>query len=359
MSDGGFKGPVEKIDDWRWRVPRHYKREMRTDGVLYASEKMLEQIRKDMSLEQLANVACLPGIMGHSLAMPDIHWGYGFPIGGVAAFDVETGIISPGGIGFDINCGVRLLRTNLTHDDVAPRLEQLLRTIFKTVPCGVGSEGKIRLNRSEFEQMLVEGAKWAVRKRNMGWEEDLERTEEYGAIEGAEPAYVSHRAITRGLPQVGTLGAGNHFLEVQVVEEIYQPEIAQKMGIEQVGQITVMIHCGSRGFGHQVCDDYLDVMQNASRKYNIYLPDRQLACAPFTSDEAQRYFGAMKCAVNYAFANRQAIAHLVRKAFEKVFGKSAEALGMHMIYDVAHNIAKVEEHEVDGQRKQLIVHRKG
>jgi tRNA-splicing ligase RtcB len=359
MSNGGFTGPIEKIDEWRWRVPRRYKREMRTDGILYASERMLQEIKRDQSLEQLANVACLPGIVGFSLAMPDIHWGYGFPIGGVAAFDVETGVISPGGIGYDINCGVRLLRTSLTRKDVEPRLEELLRTIFQMVPCGVGSESKLRLSRSEFEEVLVEGARWAVRKRGMGWEEDLERTEENGAIDGAEPRYVSSRAIERGLPQIGTLGAGNHFLEVQVVEEIYNQEIARKMGIEEVGQVTVMIHCGSRGFGHQVCDDYLEVMRNASRKYNIYLPDIQLACAPFKSEEAQRYFGAMKCAVNYAFANRQAIAHWVRKAFEKVFGKSAEELGLHMVYDVAHNIAKVEEHEVDGEKKKLVVHRKG
>jgi len=360
MADRVWTGPLEKIDNCRWRVPKSYKREMRVDGILYATEKMLDHIKRDMALEQLANVATLPGIINYSLAMPDIHWGYGFPIGGVAAMDTETGVISPGGVGYDINCGVRLLRTDLTIDDVEPKLEELIEALFRFVPAGVGSEGAFVVkSRDEFERVLVEGAKWAVHRRHFGVPEDLECIEENGCIEGADPDKVSKKAIERGLPQLGTLGSGNHFLEVQVVEEIYNPRIAKAMGIEQVGQITVMIHCGSRGFGHQVCDDYLEVMELAVRKYGIWLPDRQLACAPFKSPEGQNYFAAMKCAVNYAFANRQCITHNVRQAFEKVFGTSWEKLGIRVVYDVAHNIAKLEEHEVNGERKKVVVHRKG
>jgi tRNA-splicing ligase RtcB len=319
MADRAWTGPLEKLDDCRWRIPKSYKREMRVDAILYATEKMLDHIKRDMALEQLANVATLPGIVSYAIAMPDIHWGYGFPIGGVAAMDTETGVISPGGVGYDINCGVRLLRTDLTYEEVAPKLEELVDALYHLVPAGVGAEGAVVVkSRDEFEKVMTEGARWAVYRRNFGVPEDLECMEEYGCIDGADPDKVSKRAIERGMPQLGTLGSGNHFLEVQVVQDIYNPRIAKAMGIEQVGQIVVMIHCGSRGFGHQVCDDYLDVMEVAIRKYGIWLPDRQLACAPFKSPEAQNYLGAMRCAINYAFANRQCITHNVRKAFEKV-----------------------------------------
>ncbi|HIE09747.1 MAG TPA: RtcB family protein [Armatimonadetes bacterium] len=353
-----WKGPIQKIDDYRWRIPRTYKPQMKTDGVIYATEKMIRVIKRDQSPEQVANVACLPGIVGNSMAMPDIHYGYGFPIGGVAAFDVKEGVISPGGVGYDINCGVRLIRTELTIDEVKPRLPQLLDAIFVNVPCGVGSHGKIKVSTEELRKVMVRGAKWAV-EHGYGWPEDVEHCEEGGALEGADPYAVSQRAIERGRPQLGSLGAGNHFLEIQVVDKIYNPEIAAKMGIYQEGQVTVMVHTGSRGFGHQICDDYLKVMGGAVRKYGIYLPDRQLVCAPVESPEGSRYFSAMACAANFAWCNRQMITHWVREAFERVFRRSARELGLYVIYDVAHNIAKIEEHEVDGRRLKLCVHRKG
>ncbi len=353
-----YEGPLEKIDNWRWRIPKGTVPGMRTDGILYADEYLLKDLRHDPALTQLANVACLPGIVGYSMAMPDCHYGYGFPIGGVAAFDVNEGIISPGGVGYDINCGVRMLKTDLTQEDVEPLIENLAAALFHAVPSGVGSEGRIRVNRHELEEVMVRGAKWAV-ARGYGTREDLEATEEYGQLEGADPAAVSDRAIKRGLPQLGTLGSGNHFLEVQVVDQIFDQRLAEQFGIYEPGQITVMIHCGSRGFGHQICDDYLDVMQNAARKYGIKLPDPQLACAPIQSPEGQRYFAAMACAANYAWANRQCIMHWVREAFERVLGKGSEKLGIQLVYDVAHNIAKFEEHEVHGQRRRLCVHRKG
>ncbi len=360
MTQRAWTGPLEKVDDCRWRIPRTYKKEMRTDALLYATEKMLDQIKRDMALEQLANVATLPGIVGYAIAMPDIHWGYGFPIGGVAAMDMETGVISPGGVGYDINCGVRLLRTDLTQEEVEPKLETLVDTLFHYVPAGVGSEGAVVVkSRDEFFQVLTEGARWAVNRRNFGVPADLECIEEYGCIDGADPDKVSKRAMERGMPQLGTLGSGNHFLEVQRVDRIYNERLAQALGLERVGQIVIMIHCGSRGFGHQVCDDYLEVMEVAVRKYGIWLPDRQLACAPVKSDEAQDYLKAMRCAINYAFANRQCITAGVRKAFEKVFGTSWEKLGIRLVYDVAHNIAKTEEHNVNGERKTLVIHRKG
>jgi tRNA-splicing ligase RtcB len=353
-----WRGPLEKIDDYRWKIPRTYKPQMRTDGVIYATAKMIEVIREDQSPEQVANVACLPGIVGYSMAMPDIHFGYGFPIGGVAAFDVKEGVVSPGGVGYDINCGVRLLRTNLTVEDVRPRLPALLDAIFENVPCGVGMAGKIKVSTEELREVMVKGARWAV-ERGFGWPEDLAHCEENGALPGADPSTVSNRAIERGRPQLGSLGAGNHFLEIQVVEEIYEPATAAKMGITQKGQITIMIHTGSRGFGHQICDDYLKVMNDAARKYGIYLPDRQLVCAPVESPEGKRYFAAMACAANFAWANRQMITHWVREAFERVFKKSAKDLGLFVIYDVAHNIAKIEEHMVNGKRVKVCVHRKG
>lgn len=353
-----WRGPLERIDEYRWKIPRTYKKEMRTDGIIYASEKMIPTICEDQAPEQVANVACLPGIVGYSMAMPDIHFGYGFPIGGVAAFNVKEGVVSPGGVGYDINCGVRFIRTNLTVEEVKPKLPALLDAIFANVPCGVGMGGKIKVTAEELRQVMVKGARWAV-ERGFGWPEDLEHCEEGGALGGADPSAVSNRAVERGRPQLGSLGAGNHFLEIQVVEEIYEPTVAAKMGITQKGQVTVMVHTGSRGFGHQICDDYLQVMQNAVRKYSIYLPDRQLVCAPVESPEGKRYFAAMACAANFAWANRQMITHWVREAFEQVFKKSAKDLGLFVIYDVAHNIAKIEEHTVDGKRVTVCVHRKG
>jgi len=352
-----WKGPLEKIDEYRWRIPKSYKPGMRVDGIIYASSKMIDSILQDMAPEQVANVATLPGIKKYSLAMPDIHWGYGFAIGGVAAMDEEEGVISPGGVGYDINCGVRILRTDLKYDEVLKYLDKLLDALFYNVPSGVGSEGKIRVSERELREVMVKGARWAVEK-GFGWNEDLERTEERGEMKGANPDKVSRRAIERGLPQLGSLGSGNHFLELQKVEKIFDKQIAEKMGLFE-GGVCVMVHCGSRGLGHQVADDYIKVMMKAMEKYKISLPDKQLACAPFKSPEGQDYFSAMICAANYAWCNRQMIAHWVREAFEKVFGKKAEEIGMKLIYDVAHNIAKREIHKIDDKEIPVIVHRKG
>lgn len=349
---------LEKITDYKWRLPSTFKEGMRVDGIIYCSEKMLPQIKKDNALVQVANVAFLPGIVKYSLAMPDIHWGYGFPIGGVAATDpLKGGVISPGGVGFDINCGVRLLRTNLTGEDVKGRISEIVDLLYNNVPSGVGSKGDIRLSVSEERKILVEGAKWAV-KKGFGIEADLEHCEEYGALEGADPDVVSERAYERGKQQVGTLGSGNHFLEVQIVDEIFDNEIAKKLGLF-IGGITVMIHSGSRGFGYQICDDYVREMVRCLDKYKINVFDRQLACAPIDSVEAKNYIGAMKCAANYAWANRQILMHLTRVSFEKIFGQGWSSLGMDLIYDVAHNIAKFEKFSIDGQEKILCVHRKG
>ncbi len=311
--------------------------------------------------DQSANVACLPGIIKYAFCMPDGHWGYGFPIGGVAAMDPETGVISPGGIGFDINCGMRLVLTNLTFDEVSPKLHELVDTLFRMIPSGVGSYGFLKLSRSEFKSVMKHGARWCL-ERECAWPEDLERTEEGGCFEGADADIVSERAIDRGFHQIGTLGSGNHYCEIQVAkrENIYDPEIAARFGLTIPDQVVIMYHCGSRGFGHQVATDYLkiflDVMES---KYGIKVPDRELACAPFTSPEGQAYFSAMKCAVNMAFANRQMILHRIREVFSSVFDKPAEALGMHMVYDVAHNTAKLENHIVGGKKRQLLIHRKG
>ncbi len=353
-----WSGPIDRIDEYRWRIPRKYKPEMRTDGIVYASSEMMREIKTDNSLEQVANVACLPGIIGNSMAMPDIHYGYGFPIGGVAATDVKEGVVSPGGVGYDINCGVRLLRTTLTRKEMEPRIRDIVDQLFVDVPSGVGSKGKVRIDAGELKKVLSKGAKWAV-DRGMGWPEDPDHIEGGGRIEGAEPGVLTSRAIERGQPQLGTLGAGNHFLEVQVVDEIFDEEIGRALGISELEQVTVMIHTGSRGLGYQVCDDALEVMQKAIRKYGISLPDRQLACAPVESPEGQEYLAAMAAAANYAWANRQCITHWTREAFERVFQTSARQLGMEIVYDVAHNVAKLEEHEVNGKKKRLCVHRKG
>ena len=348
---------LRRIDEVRWLLPKGYKAGMRVPGLIISTEKLIRGVEK-MSVDQLANVATLPGIYKYSLAMPDMHSGYGFPIGGVAAFDAYEGVISPGGVGFDINCGVRLLRTDLRESDVRPRLKQLVDRLFSNVPSGLGSRGKVRLSPAQLDEVIVMGARWAV-EHGYGWEEDLAHTEEGGMMEGADPNAIGRRAKERGAPQLGSLGSGNHFLEVQVVDKIYDPEAAKAMGIEEPGQVTVMIHTGSRGFGHQVADDYLGLMLREARNLDFRLPDRQLVCAYANSKLAQRYFAAMKGAANYAWANRQMIVHWVRESFEEVFGRSAEDMGMRMVYDVAHNIAKLEAHVVDGKTVKVFVHRKG
>jgi tRNA-splicing ligase RtcB len=353
-----WSGQLEKIDEYRWRIPKSYKAGMRVDGLIYADEAMLHQILEDRAIEQVANVAFLPGIAGNSMAMPDIHWGYGFAIGGVAATRVSDGVVSPGGVGFDINCGVRVMRTNLNAEEVRPRINKLADAIFNAVPSGVGSKGNIKLNSREIDEVLIKGSRWAV-NNGYGRKEDLLATEEKGEIPGAEPDRVSARAKERGNPQLGTLGSGNHFLEVAYVDEIYEPEAARVMGLTDIGQVVLYVHCGSRGLGHQVADDYIKEMLRAMQKYGIEVPDRQLACAPVTSPEGQDYLGAMRCAANYAWANRQCITHWVREAFCRVMGMGEAKAGLELVYDVTHNIAKIEEHEVDGKKVKLCVHRKG
>jgi len=353
-----WQGELKRIDDYRWEIPQDYKSGMRVPGLVYAGGAMLDTIREEQSLEQVANVAFLPGIVGHSMAMPDIHWGYGFPIGGVAAMRVSDGVISPGGVGYDINCGVRLLRTNLGEDEVRPKIRELINHLFSNVPSGLGSEGKIRTSEKEMDEVLTSGAGWAV-KKGYGSRQDLDVTEEMGCMKVADPGKVSARAKKRGAPQLGTLGSGNHFLEVQAVREIYDKGAAAAMGITRVGQVLMLIHSGSRGLGHQVCDDYLRIMGGAVNRYGISLPDRQLACAPVDSEEGRDYLAAMACAANYAWANRHCIAHWTRESFVKVFGKRIDEIGLEQVYDVAHNIAKIEEHTVDGKIMKLCVHRKG
>ncbi|MFH0855974.1 MAG: RtcB family protein [Candidatus Omnitrophota bacterium] len=349
---------LEKIDDFRWKIPKSYKPGMRVPGIIYADEKLLKDIRQDKAMEQVANVAFLPGIVKASLAMPDIHWGFGFPIGGVAATDIENkGVISPGGVGYDINCGVRLLKTNLQFEDLKDKLRDLAYALFSDVPSGVGSKGDIRVSAKEETEILIKGARWAVEK-GFGTQDDLDCTEEQGEISGADPAAVSERAYERGKAQSGTLGSGNHFLEVQVIDQLYDRYACDELNLD-LGQVTVMLHSGSRGFGYQVCEDYTRSMAHCLDKYNISVPDRQLACVPVNSPEGNAYLGAMKCAANYAWANRQCLMHLTRLAFERIFKLSWQRLGMFLIYDVAHNIAKIEKHTVDGREKTLCVHRKG
>lgn len=322
---------------------------------IYATPGILQTMDRGV-FDQVTNVACLPGIARYALCMPDGHWGYGFPIGGVAAFDVKSGIISPGGVGYDVNCGMRLIRTDLTLDDVRSKLERLMAELFRRVPAGVGAAGFVRLNRDSFEGVMTRGARWCI-EEGYGWHRDLVRIEEGGCIAGADPSTVSDHAVGRGINQLGTLGSGNHYLEVQVVasDHVFDPDTATALGITGQDQIVVMVHCGSRGFGHQVASDYLKVFEKAMRRYGISVKDQQLACAPFRSPEGQDYFSAMNCAANTAFANRQVITHQIREAFATVFGISAEELGMELVYDVAHNIAKVERYP----EGELLVHRKG
>jgi len=363
-EERGYRGPpprvpLERLDNYMWRIPQKYKTGMRVPGIVFADEDLLEKMRTDRTLEQCANVAHLPGIYKYSITLPDGHEGYGFPIGGVAATDYEEGVVSPGGVGYDINCGVRLLTTNMSEQDIRPKLADLIATIFDNVPCGLGSRRKdFRITANELDRLAVEGVPYIV-ERGLGWSEDIEHCEERGSMQNANPDKVSTTAKSRGLPQIGTLGSGNHFLEIQRVDKIYDSKVAKTFGITHEGQVTVMIHCGSRGFGHQICSDYLRVMERATQKYKIALPDRELACAPGTSQEAQDYYQAMACAVNFAFANRQAITHWVRQSFEQVFQKPAETFGLHLVYDVAHNIAKIEEHRVNEHTRKVWIHRKG
>lgn len=353
----GWQGPLEKIDDYRWLLPKSYDSRMRVDGLIYSTEEMLAHVRMDKTPQQVANVATLPGIVGYSLAMPDIHWGYGFPIGGVAAMDLDDGVVSPGGVGYDINCGVRMLATNLTYEEVKPKLEDLAYALYNDIPCGVGEKGKLRLTEKELKKVLLKGSGWAT-GNGYGTPRDLDRTESRGAIDGADPGALSARAMERGRPQLGTLGAGNHFLEISRVTEIYDADAAARFGLFRDG-ITVMIHSGSRGLGYQVCDDYVKVMRGAMQKYGINVPDNQLACAPINSPEGKKYIAAMAAAANYAWCNRQIIMHWTREVFTKVLRKTPADLGMDLIYDVAHNIAKFETHKVNGRARKVLVHRKG
>jgi len=349
---------LRKVDEYTWEIPKGSKKCMRVPAVVFADEYLLSKMREDLTLTQAANVACLAGVQSAVFVMPDGHQGYGFPIGGVAAMNVNEGVLSPGGVGYDINCGVRLLRTNLSINDVKPKIRELIDEIFRNVPSGVGSTGKIRLSTGELNRVLEEGVEWAI-SRGFGWTDDLEHIEEKGSMKAADASKVSGTAKRRGAPQLGTLGAGNHFLEVQIVDKIYNPSIAKKLGIEYEGQVMVMIHTGSRGLGHQVASDYLLTMERAMRKYGITPPDRELASVPFSSKEGQDYFSAMAAAANYAWTNRQLITHWVRESFSRVFRTDPDKLDLHIVYDVAHNIAKVEEHVINGKRMKVIVHRKG
>jgi tRNA-splicing ligase RtcB len=351
--------PLEKVDEYTWKIPKTFKPGMRVPGVVFADKNLLEKMTTDRTLEQCVNVAHLPGICKHAITLPDGHEGYGFPIGGVAATDYEKGVISPGGVGYDINCGVRLLNTNLSEADIRPKLAELTNTIFKNVPCGLGSRRKdFRLTSHELDQLATQGVEWIV-KQGLGRPEDAEHCEENGCMKAANPDKVSVTAKKRGFTQIGTLGSGNHFLEIQKVDKIFNPQVAKTFGISHVGQVTAMIHCGSRGYGHQICSDYLRIMEQAVHKYKIDLPDRELACAPGTSKEAENYYQAMSCAVNYAFSNRQAITHWVRQSFEQVFKRPAEEFGLNLVYDVAHNIAKIEEHTLNEHTTKVWIHRKG
>jgi tRNA-splicing ligase RtcB (3'-phosphate/5'-hydroxy nucleic acid ligase) len=358
MSKGPFTGPLEPIGNCCYRIPKEYRKGMRVDGRIFATEKLLESIRKDQAPDQVANVATLPGIQTASLAMPDIHWGYGFCIGGVCATDpAEGGVISPGGVGYDINCGVRLVKTNLFLEEVKPRIRELVKGLFYTVPTGAGRTGRFKFDNTETRRLMGEGPRFVV-NRDLGVLNDLEHTESHGLIRDGDPHEVSDHAVKRGSEQCGTLGSGNHFLEVQVVDAILDEDVAKVFGLE-LNQVCVMIHSGSRGLGYQVCDDALAAFRNCPAKYGIELPDRQLACAPVDTPEGRKYIAAMRAAANFGFCNRQLLMQQAREVFASVFGRKWQDLGMDLLYDVAHNIAKLEEHVVDGKRKKVWVHRKG
>ena len=347
----------KKVGNMEYRIEADSSLGMKVPVTIYADETLIQKMMTDRTIKQAINVATLPGIQQHAVVLPDGHEGYGFPVGGVAAMDAEEGMISPGGVGYDINCGVRLLRTDLSEEQVRPKLGELVNDLFKSIPSGVGSKGAIRLKQSELDEVLVHGVNWAI-ENGYGTNDDADVCEENGQIANADPHKVSDKARKRGAPQLGSLGSGNHFLEVQKVAEIHDEDAANRMGIKQ-GSVTVLIHCGSRGFGHQVCSDYLRVSEQAQEKYNINLADRELACVPNTSDEGESYRAAMFAALNFAWSNRQMISHWTRKSFERVFNQTESDLDMKLVYDVAHNIAKVENHKIDGVNKRVVVHRKG
>ncbi len=358
MPKDAYHGPLERVNDVCWKIPRTYKPAMRVDGLIYADEPLIEQIKGDQAPEQVANVATLPGIQYASLAMPDIHWGYGFCIGGVCATDPDQGgVISPGGVGYDINCGVRLVRSNLHYREVKPHLRTLIEELFRQIPTGVGKSGKYRFERKELRNLMAEGPRF-LKSRGLALERDIEYTEAQGRLDGADPENVSDRALDRGAEQCGTLGSGNHFLEVQVVDAVFDDQAAAAFGLEK-DLVCVMIHSGSRGLGYQVCDDALHQLRNVPEKYGIELPDRQLACAPVNSPEGRHYLGAMRAAANFAWCNRQLLMWQAREVFQAIFGRSWQQLQMNLVYDVCHNIAKFEEHVIDGQHKKVWVHRKG
>lgn len=350
---------IKKISEFEWELPTSYKKGMNVPARIIANDALLKGMDKGV-FDQVTNIACLPGIQKKALCMPDGHWGYGFPIGGVAAFDVDEGIISPGGIGFDINCGMRLITTNLSYKEVKPQLKNLVDNLFTTVPSGVGCKGFLKLNNQQFDDIMVDGVKWCV-ENGYGVESDMWNAEGYGKIEHADVEKVSDRARKRGINQLGTLGSGNHYLEIQLAKSmnVFDEDVAKKFGIIGDDQVVIMVHCGSRGFGHQVATDYLKIFDKSMGGHGIKVNDRELACAPFNSDEGQDYYKAMACASNMAFANRQVITHRIREAFSNIFKKTQEQMEMNLVYDVAHNIAKVEEHKVDNKMKKLVVHRKG
>ena len=358
MGNSKEKIPLERVDPYRWRIPKRFNSEMHIPGMVYADDELIEQIVEDNALHQVANVATLPGVVGYSLGMPDIHWGYGFPVGGVAATSVENGVVSPGGIGFDINCGVRMLATDLLRDQVRGKVDKLADELFSNLPSGVGGAGMRQLSPGEMRDVMVRGSAWAI-EEGYGFPEDLEATEEHGCLAGANPDKVSNTALQRGLKQPGSLGSGNHFCEVQVIDHIYDEAAARVMGIERIGQVVVTIHCGSRGFGHQIAEDYVKLAESKQQEFGFHLVDRQLACLPLDSEDGKAYLAAMACGANFAWANRQMLMHGVRQAFASVFGRKARPKETPLVYDVCHNIAKMEEYEVDGQVQQVCVHRKG
>ena len=347
----------KKIGNMTYKIEKDEALGMKVPIIIYADDQLLEKMMNDRTIKQAVNVSTIPGILKNVVVLPDGHEGYGFPVGGVAAMDAEEGMISPGGVGYDINCGVRLLRTNLKEQDVRPKLKELLNDLFNSIPSGVGSKGAIRLSSSQLDEVLVKGVQWAI-DNGYGTKDDAEVCEENGHMDKADPNKVSDRARKRGAPQLGSLGSGNHFLEIQKVAEIHDEEAAKRMGIEQ-GQVTILTHCGSRGFGHQICSDYLRISEQALKKYNISLPDRELACVPNSSEEGESYRKAMFTALNFAWSNRQMITHWTRKSFERVLKQSEADLEMNLVYDVSHNIAKVEKHTIDGKQKSVVVHRKG
>ncbi len=348
---------LKRISDFEWEIPKNFRADMRVPVRVFATRKLLESVMKDKSLEQAVNAATLPGLVGHVMVMPDMHQGYGFPIGGVAATKYPEGVISPGAIGYDINCGVRLLASRISYEDAEPHLDLLAKTIDQYCPSGVGKKGTVQITGKQLEDVCRDGSGWALRN-GFATEQDLRRTEENGRLDGADPSKVSERAMGRGRPQLGTLGAGNHFIEIDIVEQIFDAKAAATMGLEE-GNLVVQIHCGSRGFGHQICTDYVRDFQQAVRRYNIQLPDRELVCAPMDSPEGQDYLAAMRCAANYAFANRQVLASHVRRAFEDALAGKVRNWHLHQVYDIAHNMGKIETHVIDGNSMKVCVHRKG